>query len=159
MARCNPYSHVCLIALAFRQPPRGLVVEYTPAPRPILWLSPCNAGPMGPPQAAVGRCGSGWHWPSDGPPRAGIGALCPATGLLRCFLLPGALQFSGAVPQKGTQPPSFSEIRHRDCVERPSTYIGAHHDCVCPAVHSSRSGKPQTHASSHLGHSVPGSIL
>ena len=44
---------VVLSALAFKQSSHDLIVEYTLALRSILWLSPCNAGPMGPSQALV----------------------------------------------------------------------------------------------------------
>ena len=44
---------VVLSALAFKQWSHDLIVEYTLALRSILWLSPCNAGPMGPSQALV----------------------------------------------------------------------------------------------------------
>ena len=43
----------CRIAVAFKHSSPGLIVEYTLALRSILWLSPCNAGPLGPSQALV----------------------------------------------------------------------------------------------------------
>ena len=53
---------VVLSALAFKQSSHDLIVEYTLALRSILWLSPCNAGPMGPSQALVNT-----DRPSDNP--------------------------------------------------------------------------------------------